>query len=114
MQTSTGCPPNLASYNAAIKKAVKAAEIPDAWRLYNVSSAAGDWTSRLDGTQHFNTTSNTVAFRGTDVFLGKSQGGGHYIDGDVAELILYDHVLASGDRDTVEAYIADKYGLPIA
>jgi hypothetical protein len=36
---------------------------------------------------------------------------GRYWDGDVAEIIAYDSVLSTTDRQAVEAYLADKWGL---
>lgn len=79
------------------------------FRIYNVSSASGDWTSRLDGSQIYNTATNTVGWA-SDVgatYLGSS--GGASLDGDVAEIIIYDSVLSSGDRTDVESYLNTKY-----
>lgn len=86
------------------------------WRLYNVSSAAGAFTTRIDGTQHYTTASSTFSsFSGTPYF-GRSNAisGNAYLDGDVAELIIYNSVLSAGDRDDVESYLATLYGLTIA
>lgn len=81
------------------------------WRLYNVSSESSNWTNRLDGTQLFNTGTNTVGFTSTPR-LGRSLNV--YFDGKFAEYIIYDHVLTSGDRTIVNDYIETKYGLTIA
>lgn len=82
------------------------------WRLYNVASATNDYTTRLDGTQLYNSGSNTVSI-GTTVMLGAGDGT-YFLNGDVAEVIMYDSVLSSGDRNDVESYIASKYGLSIS
>ena len=89
------------------------------WRLYNVSSAAGDWTVRLDGTQIFTTASNTFqgsvsGTMGITRKLGQSGGLSHFLDGMVAGLFVFDHVLSAGDRTLVHDYISAKYGLTIA
>lgn len=38
-----------------------------------------------------------------------SEGTGHYLAGDVAEVIVYDRVLTPAERTRVEAYLAKKY-----
>lgn len=88
-----------------------------AWRLYNTSSAASSWIARLDGTQIFSTTSNVFSSAatgtmGTFRLLGATASVN--MDGFIAEVILFDHVLSAEDRTTVESYIADKYALTIA
>lgn len=88
-----------------------------AWRLYNAASAAGDWKARLDGTQIFSTATNTftITALGPGLSLGRwFSTSFSYLDGMIAEVLVFDHVLSAGDRDVVEAYIADKYALTIA
>lgn len=80
-------------------------------RLLNVSSASGAWTTRLDGTQLFTTGTNTVAWPAAPL-LGKSHGP-YFLDGDIAEFLVFDHVLTADERANVNAYIADKYGLTL-
>ncbi len=81
-----------------------------AWRLYNVSSQANEWTSRLDGTQIFTTATNTVGWSTTPKIGGET----FFCDGDIAELILYSTVLSTADRTAVKTYIAAKYNLTLA
>jgi hypothetical protein len=82
--------------------------ISSAFRLYCVSSSSGDWTSWFDGTQHFTTATNTVSFPATPTF-GRSFSTNWYLDGDVAELFIFDSALSTGDRQLMEAYIIDKW-----
>lgn len=84
---------------------------PLTWSLYNPSSESGAWVARQDGSTIHSSGSNTPSFPSSPR-LGNSVSA--TFNGEVAELILFDHVLASADRDTVETYIADKYGLTIA
>lgn len=86
------------------------------WRLYNPASSSTEWTSRIDGSVHFTTATNTVGFPSSAIEFGSNYVGGtrEFVDGDIAELIIYDNVLSSAYRTTVEDYIADKYGLTIA
>lgn len=84
-----------------------------AFRLYNVISVSGEWTSKLDTTQLFTTATNTVAFA-TTALLGKSDGSGSgdgYLRGDVAELIIFDNKISAGNRTAIEAYLKAKYAL---
>lgn len=78
------------------------------WHWYNVSSAAGAWTSRINGIQHYTTPSNTVAFDVSSPWLGKS-GSIFNFRGDMAAVIAYDHVLTAQDRADVEDYITQRW-----
>lgn len=82
--------------------------------LYNVSSKASEWTSRLNGAQIFQTLVNTVGF-GTAPEIGRGTGGGdNFLDGYCAEIRIFDHVLSGGDRDIEEADLGTLYGITIA
>ena len=80
------------------------------WRLYNVVSTSSEWTSYIDGIQHFTTGTNTVAFTATTK-LGAYDV--NTMDGDIAEVIIYSAKLSSPDWVQTKAYIATKYGLTI-
>jgi len=81
------------------------------FRIYNVASQSGEWTSRINGVQHYTTATNTASFT-TAPILGAGVGGSNYfLDGDVAEVILYSSVLSSGNRGLVEGYLNSKYAL---
>ena len=80
------------------------------WRLYNVTSKSGEWTSRLDGVQLYTTATNTVGWSSAPI-LGYSQAALYYLDGDLAELLLFSRELTSGERANVQSYVASKYGL---
>jgi hypothetical protein len=78
------------------------------WRLYNVSSKNGEWVCHLDGAVQYSSANNIVSV--TDgLCIGRS--GTHHFDGDVAEVILYDRVLAPEERVKVQNILADKYQL---
>lgn len=82
------------------------------FRLYNVVSQANEWTSRIDGAQHFTTAVNTTAFNAT-LFLGRSFDtvNSFYVDGDIAEVIMYNAILSAQDRQSIQTYVTTKYGL---
>lgn len=82
--------------------------------LYNVSSKSAEWTSRLNGAQIFQTLTNTVGF-GTAPEIGRGTGGGdNFVNGHVAEVRIFDHVLSGTDRDAEEADLGTLYGITIA
>jgi beta-galactosidase GanA len=80
------------------------------WTLYEVSSAAGAWTSRVNNSVLYTTGTNTVGFR-TNPLVGSSDGSSVHMDGDIAEVLIYDHAIDSTERAAIVAYINSKYGL---
>lgn len=76
--------------------------------IYNVSSKAGEFVTRFNGIEHFRTTSNTVFFPSSPR-LGGGIYDRHRFGGDIAELIVFNHVLTAAERSTVEAYLGSKY-----
>lgn len=53
-----------------------------------------------------------VASRGVN-YLGKSFWEEGLLQGDVAEVLLYNRILTAGEQATVESYIAQKYGIDV-
>ena len=80
-------------------------------RIYNVRSAAGNWANRLDGSVLFSTGSNTVSFSATP-WIARNVGSNHF-DGTMSEIILYNTVLNTAQRNIVENYLSSKYGVSI-
>jgi hypothetical protein len=84
-----------------------------AFRLYGVLSTAGEWTAYLDGVEVFTTGTNTVANptgSAPDMWLGHNDLGNPF-EGDIGEMLVYDAALSDTDREAVETYLADKWGL---
>jgi uncharacterized repeat protein (TIGR03803 family) len=80
--------------------------------LYNVSSSSSEWTQRFNGLVSYDRLVNTVSFRASPV-LGTSNNA--YLSGDIAEIIVYDHVLNDQERETVGFYLNSKYAfVPLA
>jgi len=76
------------------------------YHIYNVSSKTNEWVARFDGLEEHRETSNTVAFS-TNPLIGHSNS--ENFAGDIAEIIIYDHVLTLTERDRVQYYLAAKY-----
>ena len=77
-------------------------------------SSSTEWTSRINGTIQFTTASNTVGFWPWPAIGSGGAVSGYgstNFDGDIAEILIYDHALSQADRDAVTAYCKGKYGL---
>lgn len=96
--------------SSARKTTVNPATDLTGWNNYSVTTASGEWTSRLNGTQLYTTASNTVAWNGGHL-LGKS-GSAIFLDGKIREFLIYDSALNSTNRGLVETYLRSKWTLP--
>jgi len=79
-------------------------------RIWNVNSASGAWSTYLDGTSVFSTGTNTVGMSST-FHVGSNGGSTVFLEGDVAEIVMFNSVLSTGDRQALEGYLAWKWGL---
>jgi hypothetical protein len=77
--------------------------------LYNVSSQAGGWVSRINGIPNYVSMTNTVGFSTTPI-LGRNTENRSF-NGDIAEVLIYDHTLSTSERQAVEQYLTVKYAL---
>jgi hypothetical protein len=77
-----------------------------AFRVYCVKSISGEWTSRIDGTEHYTTATNTVAFP-VGPFIGG--GSGQFLDGDFAEVCFFPRGLSSSEITMVEDWLQAEY-----
>jgi hypothetical protein len=82
------------------------------WRLYEILTKSGEWTSWIDGTQHFTTASNTMGFPTNPLIAG--DGAGNFFVGDLEEIMLYGADIGSTDIASVKSYVSSTYGLTIA
>lgn len=86
--------------------------LSSAFRLYNVISAAGEFTVNLDGTQLFTTATNTVGFPAAPT-LGKGIGA-TFFAGQWCEWVLLNAKASTTQRAHLKAYFASKFALTIA
>lgn len=77
--------------------------------LYNVLSTTGRWEARFNGYTQYETTSNSVDFSNAP-WLGR---GWSTFNGQIAEVIIYDRVLSSAEREAVGRYLTRKYSLQV-
>jgi hypothetical protein len=74
------------------------------------SSTGG--TVRVDGIDGGTTTNNIISSDAIPFKIGyRGADATYYFNGDIAEVILYNSTLSSSDRNTVEQYLAGRYGI---
>lgn len=81
---------------------------------YAIFSKTNQYTARLNGAQTFTTGTNTFrASVAQSLLIAAATTGGGAITGklDVAEFLVYDHVLTAPEIAETEAYLLTKYGL---
>lgn len=79
--------------------------LSSAFHTYNVTTKAGGWTSRLDGTQLYTTATNTVGWT-TAPKLGRMGGATLWLNGYIGEVFMFSRELTSGGRADMFAYCA--------
>jgi hypothetical protein len=78
-------------------------DLSSAFRIYNAYSADSDYQVSLDKTPIFSTSSNTVGFTSTPL-LGQSMPF-TFFEGDMREIVFFDHKLAGAQRTNMENYL---------
>lgn len=92
------------------------ATITNAWSLYSVKSTNNDWESFVNGISVYadasNVYNNQVGGNDEILYIGKQTSIGSYaIKGKVAEVIVYNRVLTTQERQQVEGYLNAKYAI---
>ncbi|GIO27398.1 lectin-like domain-containing protein [Ornithinibacillus bavariensis] len=83
-------------------------------RVLNIRSSSEEWSLSLDGNQLESFDENVVKWSNSE--LGTYYiGAGHHsrFNGSISEVILYNRVLTSIERQQVNSYLALKYGLTL-
>jgi hypothetical protein len=83
----------------------------DQWHIYNVSSAPGDYAMSMNGQTYQADSANTVAWGNQGLRLGSNWQGIYYWNGEMAEVIIYDHKLTPTERADVMKYLGDRYAI---
>jgi len=79
------------------------------WRIVTVTVGSSVLTPYVDGTRQDTKTGTTAAF--SNLYIGDS--GQHYF-GDIGEILVYNSVLTTSQRQTIERYLARKWGLTVS
>jgi hypothetical protein len=86
------------------------------WNIYSVHSQNNDWKLFCNGTQFYsdatNVYSNTIGGDET-LYIGMQNNAGsdQIFRGKVAEVVIYNRVLTTPERQQVEAYLNTKYAI---
>ncbi len=68
----------------------------------------------LDGAARTTGNGGTLA-TGTTVYLGRhGTTAARYFPGDIAEVMIYDHVLTLDEQSSIDSYVQDTYGITVA
>lgn len=94
----------------------KGAVPPDAWHtltLVRSGDKAGQFHMYVDGTPNDNNVAMPYHREGNEVYglIGAGRMEKTPFKGDLAELIIYSRALSDAERQAVENYLAEKYGL---
>ncbi|WP_334318986.1 fibronectin type III domain-containing protein [Termitidicoccus mucosus] len=95
--------------SAAIDMAVPEGKpIRDHWRLYNVNASTNGWAARLDHELLGEADGGPLVF-GQYGTIGGGMGG----PTQIAEILVYHRALGEAERETVAAYLGQKYQLDV-
>jgi hypothetical protein len=86
------------------------------WSIYSVHSTNGEWKDYVNGqlmhSDSSNIYNNSVGGDDTTLYIGKQTANGTFsLKGKVAEVIVYNRVLTTEERQQVEAYLNSKYAI---
>jgi len=81
----------------------------DAFVLYSVASASGNFTTYINGVQFYTTGTNTTSWP-TAPILGRNSES-TYFPGDIGEVIIYNSVLSTANRQSVETYLNGRWAI---
>lgn len=87
----------------------------DDFHLYagGTGSAGTQLAIRVDGANVNTNAFASTAFNMERFGIGQAAQGGTFMEGDIAEVILYSTELTATDRQKVESYLALKYGFTL-
>jgi hypothetical protein len=79
--------------------------------VFALESNSSEYELLINGASIGSDTGNYSNGSGTSWTIGNRSTSGQQLRGDIAEVILYDRVLTSGEANQVGSYLALKYGL---
>jgi hypothetical protein len=90
----------------------EAASSAGAWHYYGGLTGGGnDHEMRMDGASVDTDTTVVTADAAVDASVGSLAGTSSPLDGSIAEVIIYNRKITTAERDDLEGYLADRYGL---
>lgn len=90
------------------KTTVVAPQVMTNLHVYNVTSVAGEWTSRVNGTDIFTTATNVVAFPSSPLIMHNGSGA---LKGAAPEFAFYSRKLTTPERTAFIAGVIAYYSI---
>jgi prepilin-type N-terminal cleavage/methylation domain-containing protein len=82
----------------------------DDLNLFSSTNASGTLSSWLNGMDKVSRTYSKGAQNSSKIFIGAGYGGAsNYLNGSVAEVVVFDHALTDAQRQSIEAYLYEKW-----
>lgn len=82
--------------------------------IFALESSRDIYRAVVDGTEIGNDTPEYDSGRGQNWTIGNRSTNGQQLRGDIAEVIIYNHILTVDEANMVGKYLADKYAVPSA
>ncbi|MFV1882863.1 MAG: T9SS type A sorting domain-containing protein [Balneola sp.] len=79
-------------------------------QLYNVRATSTEAIMSVNRNATVSSVNAQSSDNGT-IILGARTGGFFWLDGDIAEVIIYNNILSENDRRAVESYLFKKYAI---
>ena len=79
--------------------------------IFDASASTTNGIIRVDGVEGGDSTGNMQGSTDSTIYLGCRSSKVLFLDGDIAEVLIYNTVLSNADRVLVESYLASKYGI---
>jgi hypothetical protein len=81
------------------------------WEVASAGTGTANLTTSLNGTLEAAPTGNVATESGNAGFvIGNAPNVSQFFDGDICELLVYDHVLAANELIAVRGYLFSRYG----
>ncbi|MBX2977120.1 MAG: T9SS type A sorting domain-containing protein [Ignavibacteriaceae bacterium] len=79
--------------------------------VFSAKASISGGAVSVDGIEGGTSSSSLLSSNGSSLLLGARSDNSYYLNGSIAEVILYNSNLSLSDRSTVEQYLAARYGI---
>lgn len=81
------------------------------WAVFTQTWDGTNLSIRVNGGTPASVASDDLYDFNTSVYLGRQSYADTFFEGDLGELLTYNVALSTGDREALESYLADKWGI---
>jgi hypothetical protein len=101
-------------FGSSVRRSINPSVDISQFNIFGTYAANNDWGAGFNGGLDFSTATNIVSFAGATSYIGATAGSApRGLDGQVAEVILYNRKLNLAERQQVNSYLALKYGITL-